>query len=295
MRARETGKRREKNSSRTGSRFPTGTREAHSTRDGIRWDKRSKRDGVRKSGGSQRELFFSSQRKKNHVRNRNRSHARSVITREPNHEREKPTSSTLRLPLPPKQSGFLSLGRPRSARETDSSCDSSAAALDGVARRVTDGDFLSPLPRFARRSALPRPLSRRAARHARREERLARIRASAERESRCPPPWVRSRRRRVPTECLPPTTTWSNVAWDPAPRRTAADERRSRERPFTRHSPNAFPGSPRPLAFCLPPLLAFHAQAPRSARSAPRLCPSTSTCSCESCRAKTPTRFTDCS
>ena len=64
MRARETGKRREKNSSRTGSRVPTGTREAHSTRDGIRWDKRSKRDGDRKSGGSQRELFFSSQTKK---------------------------------------------------------------------------------------------------------------------------------------------------------------------------------------------------------------------------------------
>jgi malate dehydrogenase (oxaloacetate-decarboxylating)(NADP+) len=42
-------------------------------------------------------------------------------------------------------------------------------------------------------------------------------------------------------DCPPPTTTWSNVAWDPAPRRTAADERRGRERPFTRHSPNALP------------------------------------------------------
>jgi hypothetical protein len=62
--ARETGKRREKNSSRTGSRVPTGTREAHSTRDGIRWDKRSKRDGDRKSGGRQQELFFFFAKKK---------------------------------------------------------------------------------------------------------------------------------------------------------------------------------------------------------------------------------------
>lgn len=293
MRARETGKRREKNSSRTGSRVPTGTREAHSTRDGIRWDKRSKRDGDRKSGGSHRELFFSSQKKKKESRPKSESIARAF-----SHEREKPNATTLRLTPSATEAVGVSFARPTEIGAGNRLVFASrrfSAALDGVARRVTDGDFLSPLPRFARRSALPRPLSRRAARHARREERLARIRASAsERVAMSAALGAFAAETRA-DRCPPPTTTWSNVAWDPAPRRTAADERRGRERPFTRHSPNALPDH-RALS---PPFLsdpvAFHAQAPRSARSAPRLCPSTSTCSCESCRAKTPMRFTDCS
>lgn len=171
--------RTEKNSSRMDKCVGRGCR----TTRRIRWDKRNSRrvgsgkEGSRERMGSSFGIF---------VRFTKRSIVR-VFAHE-NRKSSAKTTARFRKPetnmtTPP---ATEAVGNSRSARPPRSARPGKLPT-DTSKRKKKAQRWFHDSRAASRGASVPRPLARRAARHARRDVRLARIRASAERESRCPP------------------------------------------------------------------------------------------------------------